>query len=605
MVLRAALLAGLAFCLLISSVPFAETAPTAPAAMELRAVDRSPIDLVLAKDGSWLVTANQSSGTASLVRTSDGQILAEVAVGEKPVGMALGSDGKTIYLTASYSGQLTVLEVAGEKLREKKRIRVGGEPIGIALTKDGGTAYVACSAFHEVAVVDLEKGVVAERIPVGRWPRHLCLTPDGKRLAIGTSGDRGITILDTATRKEVFRDVFLGINIGQLELSEDGKYAYFPWMTYRTMGITPGNIRLGWVLASRLGRIRLDEPDRREAMSLDPPGKAVADPYGIGLTAEGKQVVVSSSGTHELLIYRREGIPFRQHGSTDHLPPELQRDRERFFRIETGGRPMGLRVAADSRTVYVANYLTNSVQVVDLAEQKVVKQFSLGSAEVMTPARAGETIFFDAGRSLDQWYSCHTCHPDGGTQAIPMDTDNDRSDRTYKTVLPLTHLSRTGPYTWHGWQKELPAAMKKSLTSTMKGPAPTDADVDALLAYLETLRLPPNPFRQADGSLTAAAERGQKIFNSDLGGCVNCHQGPQLTDGKIHQLGHEEPGDPDKGFNTPSLIGAYRKVVYFHDGRAASIEELLKGDHNPAKVQGARALTEEEMKDLVEFVKSQ
>ena len=32
--------------------------------------DRSPVDLVLSPDGEWLITANQTSHTLSLVRTS-------------------------------------------------------------------------------------------------------------------------------------------------------------------------------------------------------------------------------------------------------------------------------------------------------------------------------------------------------------------------------------------------------------------------------------------------------------------------------------------------------------------------------------------------------
>src|SRR5688500_17483376 len=50
-------------------------------------VDRSPIDLVLSEDGGWLVTANQTSGTASLVRVSDGKLLDEAPVGKKPAAV--------------------------------------------------------------------------------------------------------------------------------------------------------------------------------------------------------------------------------------------------------------------------------------------------------------------------------------------------------------------------------------------------------------------------------------------------------------------------------------------------------------------------------------
>ena len=61
---------------------------------------------------------------------------------------------------------------------------------------------------------------------------------------------------------------FVGLNLGHMQASADGKYVYFPWMNYRHRPITAGNIRQGWVLASRIARVRLDGPARREAIAL-------------------------------------------------------------------------------------------------------------------------------------------------------------------------------------------------------------------------------------------------------------------------------------------------------------------------------------------------
>ena len=95
------------------------------------------------------------------------------------------------------------------------------------------------------------------------------------------------------------------------------------------------------------------------------------------------------------------------------------------------------------------------MQVVDLAERKVVRTIPLGGPAEPSLARRGEAIFYDARRSLDQWYSCHTCHYEGGTNSVTTDTTNDGTPFTFKTVLPLHHLHETGPWTWHGWQTDL------------------------------------------------------------------------------------------------------------------------------------------------------
>jgi YVTN family beta-propeller protein len=432
----------------------------------------------------------------------------------------------------------------------------------------------------------------------------VALSPDGSRLAVATSGDRGLTVVDTKEHKATYQEQFVGLNIGHLATSKDGHHVYFPWMVYRNNPISQGNIRLGWVLASRIARLRLDGPARREAMSLDPQGQAIADVHGLALTSDESRLVVSASGTHELLVYRTEGLPLKDYGGTDHIEPELLKDSARFHRIELGGRPMGLRIGRDDNTVYVANYLDNSVQVVDLAARKLARTIPLGSPAEPSLARQGEAIFYDARRSLDQWYSCHTCHYEGGTNSVTTDTTNDGTAFTFKTVLPLFNLPETGPWTWHGWQTDLRAGMRKSLTETMLGPQPTDHDVDAILAYFAKLDGPPNPFRGKDGSLSEAAERGKALFASERAGCATCHSGEHFTDGQVHDVGLGSRRDRYPGYNTPTLRNLYQRVKLLHDGRVESLEALLTGPHAPEKVAGSGGLSEAEVKDLVEYLKT-
>jgi len=575
---------------------------------------RSPVDLVIEPGGAWLATVNQTSNSVSLIRLPDGQLLDEIASGSHPIAIALAPDGRTLLVSNHYSGEITLLAVrgagdasgsgAGLRLEKLGEIEVGFQPHDVAVAPDGKTAYVACTATAAVAVLDLDKRQVTARIDVGRWPRHLALSPDGTRLAVGTSGDRGVTIVATTERKALYQEQFVGLNIGHMQCSRDGRFVWFPWMVYRNNPITTNNIRLGWVLASRIARVRLDSPARREAMSLDPQGRAIADVHGLAMTSDESRLVVSAAGTHELLVYRTAGLPLKDYGGSDHVDPELLNDSERFFRIELGGRPLGLRIGRDDRTVYVANYLLDAVQVVDVASRAVTRTIPLGGPKEISLARRGEAIFYDARRSFDQWYSCHTCHYEGGTNSVTTDNMDDGTAFTFKTVLPLDHLAETGPWTWHGWQPEVQAMMKKSLTEAMLGPLPTDEDIAAVLAYLHARQPPPNPFRGKDGSLSAAAERGRRVFESKAAACANCHRGEYFTDGKIHDLGLGSPRDKYKGFNTPSLRGVYARVKLLHDGRVDSLEALLSGPHAPEHVAGTRPLTAEERRDLIEYLKT-
>jgi DNA-binding beta-propeller fold protein YncE/mono/diheme cytochrome c family protein len=566
--------------------------------------DRSPVDLAVTSDERWLVTANETSDSVSLVDLKVGRIVQEIPCGHRPAAIAISVDDRKVLVTGTWSGDLTIFDLAGGQLKPSGKVQLGFEPRDVAITRDGRIAYVALTAADTVAIVDLAEKKLLDQIEVARWPRYLALSADDRKLAVGTSGDLSVCVVDTAARKVLFEESTGGINLGHMQVSADGKYVYLPWMVYRQNPINAANIRKGWVLGSRIGRIKLDGPSRREAITLDPPGIAVSDPHGLSLTEDGNWIVATGSGTHELLVYDRRGLEFQSIGPGDHIDPRLLGDRKRFFRIPLDGRPMAVRTTRDSRRAIVANYLTNSIQIVDLAQREVIQTIDLGGAAQPSLARQGAAVFYDGRRSLDQWYSCHSCHYDGGAAPVAMDTKNDRTERTFKTVHSLVNVAHTAPWTWHGWQKDLQGAMRTSMTETMLGPIPSYDDVRGLVAFLESLDNPPNPYRRADGALSEAAERGKVVFQGQKAACASCHRPPYFTDGEIHDVGLGSSSDVYQGYNTPSLIGLHRRVRFLHDGRSRSLDDLLTGPHNPAKVAGEGELTENERRDLIEYLKS-
>ncbi len=567
-------------------------------------IHRSPVDLALSQDGRWLVTANETSGSVSLVGTAQGKVVDEIRLGDHPADIVCCPDGQHVLVTTAWDGKLHVLRIDDKKLAKVADVDVGFEPTGIAVASKGHTAFVGLVASGQVAEIDWGSATVRRYIDVGHWPKYLTLSKDGRRLAVGCSGDADIVVLDTESGEELYSEPLAnGINLGHMLTSADGQYAYFTWMVYRTNPITVGNIRRGWVLASRIGRVRLDGPSYREAISLDVPRKAVADPLGLSISPDGQSLVASASGTHELLVYRLPDLPFVSTGGPgDLIDRRLENDRNRFRRVPVGGRPMGLAHAADNQTVFVANYLRNSVQQVDIESGSVVNEISLG-AGAQTPDRKGMALFYDGTRSLDQWYSCHSCHQNGGINSRPMDTMNDGTEMTLKTVLPLHNVSKTGPWTWHGWQQNLDDAMHKSFTSTMIGKAPTANEKKELIAFLDSLEVPPNPFLES-GELSAAAKRGKLLFESSKTGCADCHHGKFYSDGQIHDVGLGSVDDYYEGYNTPTLVGVYRKRRLLHTGRAKTLHRVVTDLHAPEKVNGDGKLTDAEVADLIEYLKS-
>lgn len=567
-------------------------------------VDRSPVDCVLSQDDKWLFTANQTSGTISVISLAENKVIQEIACGQRPSNLAITPDGKMLLASASFSHEVVAYSITAEgKLEEKHRLWLGFEPRGIVIDAAGKLAYIALSTAHTVAVVELDGLKEQTRIPVGRWPRTLALTPDEKTLVVTCSGNGSMSFVNVAERKLIRNEPFNGLNQGQLVISSDGEFAYTPYIYHFGSAPNQRTIKLGWVTTSRIARIRINSEKRISSLYLDTQGQAVADPCGLAISPNQEWMACSASGTHEVLFFRNSKLPFQGFNSRFLIDEDLRTDSQRYFRLPVGGRPMYIRFSKDCQRLFVANYLLNAIQVIDVASRTIERTISLGGPATPSLAREGEAIFYDGMRSFDQWYSCASCHHDGHSNGIAMDTTNDGQVGNPKMVPSMRYVSHTGPWTWHGWQEDIGAAMRKSMKESMLGKPMSDHEVKALVAYLETLSGPTNPHRGKSGQMSEAMLRGKEVFESSKAGCANCHRGEYLTDNKVHEVGLESRNDYYQGFNPPTLRGVYDRMSYLHDGRARTLEELLAGPHAPEKVTGNGKLTNKELQDLLEYLK--
>jgi len=130
-----------------------------------------------------------------------------------------------------------------------------------------------------------------------------------------------------------------------------------------------------------------------------------------------------------------------------------------------------------------------------------------------------------------------------------------------------------------------------------------EEDAVAIDEYLKTLQPVPSP-HLVDGKLSEAAERGKKLFFSERLGCATCHPEPLYTDLKLHDVGSKGQYDRASEFDTPTLIECWRTAPYMHDGHYTTIEGLLKEGKHGSTAGDVEGLTDQERKDLVEFVLS-
>jgi YVTN family beta-propeller protein len=578
----------------------ARPAPDAPA--KTRERHRSPTDLAILPDGCRALTANQTADTVSLIDLDTGKVLAEIPCGQRPVAIARSVDGRHAAVSNRWSDSVTLIEVDDVKLLSLGAVAVGRLPQGVAFSPNGNRLFVA--AGEEVVEVDWTTRRVVHRFAAPGGPRCVAVSVDGKLLGAASDRSSEVRLWDTETRKLLGERVNdEASNLRGLTFSPDGDALVFTHVIIKNKAVTLRAIEEGWLMGTRLTRLAikantLGEPDR---VALDTRGAAVADAYGIAFGDRGGIVALTASGTQELILFRAAALPWNGGGDPgDLIDASLALHDGKMRRLPLGGRPMGLAITPDGKTAAVANYLLDAVQVVDLASGKIVRTVALGGPGELSSARRGEALFYDAHRSHHRWMSCHTCHVDGHTNGLVVDTLNDESYGNPKLTPTLRGVSRTAPYTWHGWQTELGAAVEKSYTDTLFGTKPTADEVKDVVAFLGTLDHPPRPVLSKEQR--APVERGRALFEGKAR-CARCHAGPDYTTPKNYDVKLEPDGSPFKLWNPPSLRGLSDRSSYLHDGRAGTLDEVLRSDHAPDKLGGA-VLTPGERADLIEYLRS-
>jgi YVTN family beta-propeller protein len=592
------------------AVVFALSAALLPCAAEPRPEPhRSPVDVVLLPDGR-AVCANHTADSVSLVDLRIGKVLAETPCGDKPAALACSRDGQHVAVSNLWSGSVTLFEVRKDSLHSLDEIAVGALPRGLAFAPDGKHCYVALSGQDEIAEIDCTARKVTQRFTTGRQPGQVAVSKNGAWLAATSQQPGQVRLWSLKTRQlhwaRTIEDAF---NLCGLCFTPEETALICVHSVRREFPVSKANIEEGWVIDSRLSRLPLNAdattPHPADAalqqIALDRKGEAVGDPHGLAFAPSGRVLALSAGGTHELLLFDVKAIPWASGDPGDFVNETLTKNDGKLRRLPLDGRPLNLVFTANGEQIVVANYLLDGLQLVDVKTGQIVRTIALGGPEKPSLARRGEALFYDAKRSHQQWFSCHTCHVDGHTCGLNFDTLNDDSYGNPKLTPSLRRVTHTGPWTWHGWQTDLAAGVEKSFTQTMFGPKPSTEELNAVVAFLDTLDHPPNPHRSG-GELRPATQRGEKLFTGKAR-CSRCHDGPDYTAKRNYDVKLEADGSPYDLWNPPSLRGLWERGPYLHDGRAKTLDELLRTPHSPEKLGGEK-LTDAEGEDLMAFLLS-
>ena len=582
-----------------------------------------PTVVIASKDGKTLFVANADAHQVAVVDAASRKVVRAISVPAEPSGEVLSPDGTELYVTCAAPKSIVAMIEAGSG-NVIGSVPVGHTAIGPAVAPDGKRLYV-CNRFHNnVSVIDLDARREIARVPVIREPVAAVVTPDGKSVFVinhlpldrSPSYDvaASVTAIDTASHQtSAIRLPNGSSSVRGVCVSPDGRYLYVVHiLAHYQMPAT--QLERGWMNTNAMSIIDARTKTLVNTVLLDDVDLGAANPWGVTTTADGKTICVSHAGTHEISVIDAAGLldklakiaaPAAPGGekksaasnygsSASATAADVPHDLAFLVGLRQritldGNGPRGL-VAVGS-TVYVAEYFADALGVVDLnsTARRPVSQLALGPPPAPTIQRRGEMLFHDAGICFQHWQSCASCHPDARVDGFNWDLTNDGLGNP-KNTRSMLLVHQGGPAMWLGVRESATAAVRSGITHILFAVRPEE-DAKAIDEYLKSLKAVPSP-NLVDGHLSAAAERGKKVFFDHRVGCGKCHPEPIYCDKGLHDMGSAGRYDkPDDKFNTPRLVEAWRTAPYMHDGQYLTIKELLVRGRHGLKAAETRTLS--------------
>jgi cytochrome c peroxidase len=236
--------------------------------------------------------------------------------------------------------------------------------------------------------------------------------------------------------------------------------------------------------------------------------------------------------------------------------------------------------------------------------------------------RLGERLFFDPRLSVTGRYSCASCHDPARAFSDPKPRAVGATGATLPHhALPLINVAYNIAFGWdkprvrsleaqmltpllnqHPIELGLKGRERPLISGLAADPAyarafadsfPGEADpvsfghlVKAIAAFERTLISGDSPFDRyvfagEDQALSGEAKRGMALFFSARVGCAGCHSGFNFAgnwrdaQGATGRAGFANDGTSEEPLKVPTLRNVALTAPYMHDGRFATLAEVL------------------------------
>lgn len=289
---------------------------------------------------------------------------------------------ETVYVSDEAAHVVHLIDGASQtKVGE---IAVGKRPRGLVLSADGKQLFVAVSEDNRIDVVDLATRKVVGHIPSGPDPETFALHPDGTRLFVANEDDALVSTVDIAGRA-IVRETQVGAEPEGTTVSPDGKWALATSETasiIHFIDVASGEV-MDNVMVDTRPRIVKYAPDGRTVWTtsetrgtvtvIDAASRKIVKV--VDLQAAAPDIQAQAVGIEFTSDGRRAFVALGRGSKVVEVDPATYRI-VRFFPV--GFRAWNLALSPDETRLYTANGLSGDVSVIDLTANRPLATVKTG-----------------------------------------------------------------------------------------------------------------------------------------------------------------------------------------------------------------------------------
>lgn len=188
-----------------------------------------PYQLAYSPDGKWFISISLRLNRVDLYSMPNYELKARLPAAKTPSHVVFSNDSRMAYVTMQDSHELLAIDISSAK--ETWRMPIGKTPAGIWLSPQG-LIFVGIMSADYVEVIDPVKRAVVKRIVTGKGAHNVFPMGNGSKILVSNRVDGTITPVDYKTLV-ADKPIKVGSGVDCMDISEDGKEV---WATVRFEG---------------------------------------------------------------------------------------------------------------------------------------------------------------------------------------------------------------------------------------------------------------------------------------------------------------------------------------------------------------------------------